>query len=51
MTYQTLQLTQDGAVTTVWLNRPEVRNAFNDAAIAEITASPSSCLPPRVRRS
>ncbi|MBK4738292.1 enoyl-CoA hydratase/isomerase family protein [Noviherbaspirillum pedocola] len=37
MAYQTLQLTQDGAVTTVWLNRPEVRNAFNEAAIAEIT--------------
>jgi methylglutaconyl-CoA hydratase len=37
MDYQTLQLVQDGAVATVWLNRPEVRNAFNETAIAEIT--------------
>jgi methylglutaconyl-CoA hydratase len=37
MEYQTLQLQHDGAVATVWLNRPEVRNAFNETAIAEIT--------------
>ena len=31
--------TQDGAVLTLTLNRPEVRNAFSDAVIAEITAA------------
>ena len=34
-----LTTTQTGAVLTLTLNRPEVRNAFNDAAIAEITAA------------
>jgi methylglutaconyl-CoA hydratase len=31
-------LIQPGRVTTVTLNRPEVRNAFNDALIQELTA-------------
>ena len=31
--------TQDGAVLTLTLNRPEVRNAFSDTVIAEITAA------------
>ena len=26
-------------VAEVWLNRPEVRNAFNDSVIAELTAA------------
>jgi len=30
---------QTGAVATVTLNRPEVRNAFNDEVIAELTAA------------
>ena len=29
----------DGAIATITLNRPEVRNAFNDEVIAEITAA------------
>ncbi len=33
-----LQLACDGGVVTVTLNRPEVRNAFNDEVIAELTA-------------
>jgi methylglutaconyl-CoA hydratase len=33
-----LQLHFDAGVTTVTLNRPEVRNAFNDEVIAEMTA-------------
>jgi methylglutaconyl-CoA hydratase len=33
-----LLLAQAGAVATVTLNRPEVRNAFNDEVIAELTA-------------
>jgi len=37
MQYQTLEVTVDGAVATVWLSRPDVRNAFNETAIAEIT--------------
>ena len=31
-----LQLTQAGAVATVTLNRPELRNAFNDEVIPEL---------------
>ena len=35
----TLKITQAGHVATVTLNRPEVRNAFNDDVIAELTAA------------
>ena len=35
----TLKITQAGHVATVTLNRPEVRNAFNDDVIAELTAT------------
>jgi methylglutaconyl-CoA hydratase len=34
---EALTITQSGQVTTVTLNRPEVRNAFNDEVIAELT--------------
>jgi methylglutaconyl-CoA hydratase len=37
MNWQTLQLTRDAHRATVTLNRPEVRNAFNQTAIAELT--------------
>lgn len=37
MSYQTLQVVQENRVATVRLNRPDVRNAFNETAIAEIT--------------
>jgi methylglutaconyl-CoA hydratase len=33
-----LQISSDGPVVTVSLNRPEVRNAFNETLIAELTA-------------
>jgi methylglutaconyl-CoA hydratase len=33
----TLDITRDGTVARVYLNRPDVRNAFNDAVIAELT--------------
>src|SRR6185369_8212784 len=33
-----LQLSFERGVSTVTLNRPEVRNAFNDEVIAELTA-------------
>ena len=35
----TLDIRRDGAVARVFLNRTEVRNAFNDAVIAELTSS------------
>ena len=37
MSYQTFEVAIDGRVATVTLNRPEVRNAFNETTIAEIT--------------
>ena len=57
-----LQLGFEAGVATVTLNRPEVRNAFNDEVIAEMTARvrgtrPSatrcaaSCWPATARRS
>jgi len=35
-TTASLQIERDGAVARVWLNRPEVRNAFNEGLIAEL---------------
>jgi len=37
MTYETLTLAVADRVATITLNRPEVRNAFNETTIAEIT--------------
>ena len=37
MSYQTLEVTMAERVATVMLNRPDVRNAFNETTIAEIT--------------
>jgi methylglutaconyl-CoA hydratase len=37
MTTATLDVKRDGHVARVFLNRPEVRNAFNDGVIAELT--------------
>jgi len=37
MTYQTLEILRQGPRATLWLNRPDVRNAFNETSIAEIT--------------
>ncbi len=37
MTTTTLEVRREGAVARVFLNRPEVRNAFNDGVIAELT--------------
>ncbi|WP_154365548.1 enoyl-CoA hydratase/isomerase family protein [Duganella alba] len=36
MAYETLNITREGYVATVTLNRPDVRNAFNETTIAEI---------------
>lgn len=35
--YETIELVAEGAVRTVWLNRPAVKNAFNETLIAELT--------------
>ena len=35
----TLQITRDGPVARVFLNRPDVRNAFNDSVITELSAT------------
>ena len=37
--YLHIEVEQRGAVRWLWLNRPEVRNAFNDALIADISAA------------
>jgi methylglutaconyl-CoA hydratase len=37
MKYQTVELQHDGDFCRVWLNRPEVRNAFNETMIAELS--------------
>lgn len=35
--FTTLNLSIDGGVARIWLNRPELRNAFDDIVIAELT--------------
>ncbi len=37
--YDTLELTIDNGVATVWMNRPEVHNAFNAQLIADLHAA------------
>ena len=37
--YQTLELQRDGIVATLWMNRPEVHNAFDARLIADLTAA------------
>lgn len=36
MSYRTIEVVTRDRVATVWLNRPEVRNALNEVAIAEL---------------
>ncbi len=36
---QNLQITQDGSVARITLTQPEIRNAFSDEVIAELTAA------------
>lgn len=38
MSYQTLQVTREGTVVHLTLNRPTVRNAFNEVLVSELTA-------------
>jgi methylglutaconyl-CoA hydratase len=37
--YETLEVTQNEGVATVWMNRPSLHNAFNDTVIWELTAA------------
>ena len=37
--YQTLEIERQGRVATVWMNRPDVHNAFDETLIAELTAA------------
>lgn len=37
--YETLEIHRDGGVATIWMNRPDVHNAFNAQLIAELTAA------------
>jgi methylglutaconyl-CoA hydratase len=45
-----IELTQAGAITHVVLNRPDVRNAFNETLIEELTAWAASVRPGGVTR-
>jgi len=38
MNYESLQVEHQGRVATVWMNRPEVSNAFNEGLIDELRA-------------
>src|SRR6266478_6748473 len=39
MTYGTIEIQTGQGVAVLWLNRPEVRNAFNETMIAELTSA------------
>ena len=39
MSYETLDIERQGAVATVWMNRPEVFNAFNEQLIDDLGAA------------
>ncbi len=39
MNYETIEIQTGQGVALLWLNRPEVRNAFNETMIAELTAA------------
>jgi len=49
ITYSTLEIIENGPITYIWLNRPEIRNAFNPTVIAELTAVFSAIAPTGVR--
>ena len=39
MPYQSLEIEQSGPVATIWMNRPDLHNAFDETLIAELTAA------------
>ncbi|TXI34136.1 MAG: enoyl-CoA hydratase/isomerase family protein [Niabella sp.] len=36
MSFETIEIERNYKVSTIWLNRPEIRNAFNEVMIAEL---------------
>lgn len=43
MNYQTIELEVANGVGTVWLNRPEIRNAMNEIVISELAHAANAC--------
>ena len=39
MSYETLEIVREAGVATIWMNRPDVHNAFNAQLIADLTAA------------
>ena len=39
MPFQALQIELSGPVATLWMNRPDLHNAFDETLIAELTAA------------
>lgn len=39
MNFETLDIEKKGAVATIWMNRPDKHNAFNETLIGEMTAA------------
>lgn len=37
--YQTIEIIREKSIATIWLNRPEIRNAFNAEMVSELTAA------------
>ena len=40
--YATLEVEINGSMATIWMNRPEVFNAFNEELIADLSAACSA---------
>ena len=39
MSYETLEIVREAGVATIWMNRPDVHNAFNARLIADLTGN------------
>ena len=39
MSYETLEIVREAGVATIWMNRPDVHNAFNAQLIADLTTA------------
>ena len=37
--YETLEIQREAGVATIWMNRPDVHNAFNAQLIADLTTA------------
>ena len=40
--FDTLEIERDGQVATIWMNRPEVFNAFNEQLIGDLSSACSA---------